>query len=163
DGNQDSTVDDSSGDNTAETTKPKKAPAVEAALPEYVSYGQWTSAEGKWTFADSNGEVYKNKWAAVVNPYAKKEAGQSVFDWFFFDVNGHMMTGWIFEGGRWYYLNPVSDGTQGRMMTGWQLIDGKWYYLNTVSDGTKGAMLADAWIDGYYVDANGVWDATKTK
>lgn len=49
------------------------------------------------------------------------------------------------------------------MFTGWQLINGKWYYLNPVSDGTKGAMAADAWIDIYYVDASGAWDETKTK
>jgi glucan-binding YG repeat protein len=49
------------------------------------------------------------------------------------------------------------------MLTGWQLIDGKWYYLNPVSDGTKGAMITNSWIDIYYVDENGVWDETKTK
>ena len=74
-----------------------------------------------------------------------------------------MMTGWVLDGGRWYYLNPVSDGTQGRMLIGWQLIDGKWYYFNPVSDGTKGAMIVNAWIDTYYVDENGVWDESKTK
>ena len=141
----------------------KKPAVAENPLPGYVVDGTWTLTDGKWTFADSNGEAYKNKWAAVVNPYAKKEAGHSEFDWFFFDENGFMMTGWVLDAGRWYYLNPVSDGTQGRMLTGWQLIDGKWYYLNTVSDGTKGAMITDAWIDNYYVDANGVWDETKTK
>ena len=136
---------------------------VEDPLPEYVVSGQWTVADGKWTFADSTGTAYANKWAAVVNPYANKELGQSAFDWFFFDANGHMMTGWVQDGGRWYYLNPVSDGTQGRMMTGWVLIDGKWYYLNPVSDGTKGAMIVNTWIDKYYVDENGVWDESKTK
>ncbi|MBR6614941.1 MAG: hypothetical protein IKK95_03095, partial [Lachnospiraceae bacterium] len=141
----------------------QKIQKKEESIPEYVESGSWTSEDGKWTFADNNGEIYKNKWAAVVNPYANTEAGQFAFDWFFFDANGHMMTGWIFDGGRWYYLNPLSDGTQGRMMTGWQMINGLWYYLNPVSDGTKGAMLADAWIDNYYVDANGVWDETKTK
>ena len=125
--------------------------------------GQWTVVKDRWRFTDNSGLVYKNKWAAVYNPYANLEAGQSAFDWFFFDENGFMMTGWVFDGGRWYYLNPASDGTQGRMLIGWQQIDGKWYYLNPVSDGTKGAMIADAWIDNYYVDANGVWDETKTK
>lgn len=135
----------------------------EEALPEYVVSGQWTSVDGKWMFADHTGEPFKNRWGAVVNPYANKEAGQQGYDWFFFDANGHMMTGWILDGGRWYYLNPLSDGTQGRMFTGWQLVDGKWYYLNPVSDGTRGAMAADTWIDGYYVNADGAWEPDKTK
>ena len=151
-------------DGDREERSTSKNPVVtENPLPSYVVSGQWTFVDGKWMFADASGAAYANKWAAVVNPYANTEAGQSAFDWFFFDANGHMMTGWIFDGGRWYYLNPVSDGTQGRMMTGWQLINGLWYYLNPLSDGTKGAMFADAWIENYYVDANGVWDETKTK
>ena len=43
-------------------------------------------------------------------------------------------------------------------MTGWQLVDNKWYYFNPVSDGTKGIMRVNAWIDGYYVGADGSWD-----
>lgn len=154
---------DSSDDNDDVSVSSKKPTAAAAALPEYVVSGQWTEADGKWMFADKNGAAYKNKWAAVANPYANTAAGQAAFDWFFFDENGQMMTGWVLDGGKWYYLNPASDGTQGRMMIGWQLIDGKWYYLNPVSDGTKGAMAVDTWIDTYYVDKNGVWDETKTK
>lgn len=44
------------------------------------------------------------------------------------------------------------------MKTGWQLIEGKWYYFNPLSDGKKGIMLTDTWIDGWYVDQNGVWN-----
>ena len=51
-----------------------------------------------------------------------------------------MVTGWHLADGKWFYLNPVSDGTRGRMVTGWQLIDDKWYYFNPVSDGTKGVL-----------------------
>ncbi|MBR5317385.1 MAG: hypothetical protein IKU39_05780 [Lachnospiraceae bacterium] len=141
----------------------KKPAAAANPLPEYVVDGTWTFTDGKWAFTDNAGVAYKNKWAAVVNPYASKELGHSEFDWFFFDENGHMLTGWAQDGGHWYYLNPTSDGTQGRMMTGWVLIDGKWYYLNPVSDGTKGAMIVNTWIDKYYVDENGVWDESKTK
>ena len=132
------------------------------SLPEYVVTGQWTVVEGKWGFTDNSGLAYKNKWAAVHNPYANLAAGQGAFDWFFFDANGQMASGWVFDAGHWYYTNPVADGTQGRMLIGWQQIDGKWYYLNPVSDGTKGAMLTNTWIDGCYLDANGVWDPTKT-
>ena len=148
----------SGGGKVSSGTKAKKE-----ALPEYVISGQWTTENGKWMFTDKNGETFKNRWAAVENPYADTKKGQDAFDWFFFDANGQMLTGWFFDGIHWYYLNPASDGTQGRMFTGWQLIGDKWYYLNPVSDGTKGAMAADTWIDGYYVNADGAWEPDKTK
>ncbi|MBQ1190380.1 MAG: hypothetical protein IIX57_08205, partial [Lachnospiraceae bacterium] len=59
-----------------------------ANLPSYVVTGQWTVVEGKWGFTDNSGLAYKNKWAAVHNPYANLAAGQGAFDWFFFDANG---------------------------------------------------------------------------
>ncbi|WP_252198286.1 hypothetical protein [Clostridium sp. MCC353] len=82
------------------------------------------------------------------------------------NASGYMDTGWFQDrDGRWYYLNPVSDGTKGAMKTGWfQDQDGRWYYLNPVSDGTKGAMLT-GWItvDGkqYYMDGSGAWNPSK--
>lgn len=78
-------------------------------------------------------------------------------DWYYFDTEGYMAVGWIYENNKWYYLNPVSDGTKGKMYTGWQLIDGKWYYFNETTDGTEGALITDAWVDNYYVDSNGRW------
>ncbi|MBE5970992.1 MAG: hypothetical protein E7246_00525 [Lachnoclostridium sp.] len=142
-------------------------------LPEYVVSGSWskvedgnkvaagtdvgkTTAEDDWMFIDSNGNAYKDKWAAVANPYADVSKGQSNFDWFYFDSEGHMVTGWIQYGGDWYYLHEDSDGTLGRMYTGWNQIGGKWYYLNPESDGRRGAMITDSWIDGRYVGVDGV-------
>lgn len=74
-----------------------------------------------------------------------------------------MATGWIEYQGCKYYLNPISDGTQGRMMTGWTNIEDKWYCFNEQSDGTKGALLTSSWIDGYWVDENGIWDGLPPK
>lgn len=104
--------------------------------------------------------MYRNAWAAVENPYANTAAGQQAFDWFRFDENGIMMTGWFHDAsdGFWYYLNPVSDNTRGRMLTGWALIDGKYYYFNPASDGHRGRMYANETTpDGYQVNADGVW------
>ena len=44
------------------------------------------------------------------------------------------------------------------MVTGWQKLNNQWYYFNPVSDGTKGMMRVNAWIDGWYVGADGTWD-----
>ena len=53
----------------------------------------------------------------------------------------------------WFYF----DGS-GKMLTGWQLIGGKWYYLNPVHDGTCGiCYLSTITPDGYAVDENGAW------
>lgn len=151
----------SSGGSSSSSGKHVQTPTANTAtLPAYVTTGTWTSADGIWMFTDSKGEVYKNRWAAVVNPYANVEAGQSPFDWFFFDETGKMMTGWIMDNGLWYYLNPVSDGTRGKMMIGWQQIEGKWYYFNPESDGTKGKMVTNTWVGNYHLNENGVWDAT---
>lgn len=39
------------------------------------------------------------------------------------------------------------------MKTGWfKDIDGKWYCLNS-----NGSMAVNSTIDGYYVDASGIW------
>jgi len=39
-------------------------------------------------------------------------------------VNGNPVTGWLNEGGKWYYMNE-----KGVMQTGWQYVGGSWYYL----------------------------------
>lgn len=73
--------------------------------------------------------------------------------WYFFDQEGYMKTGWLDWNGKWYYLHPVSDGTMGHMYTGWGMIDGLWYYF-----GSDGALMVNsATPDGYQTDSNGVW------
>ena len=123
--------------------------------------GNWGTKNGKWTFTDNKGVAYKEKWAAVYNPYANTAAGQQAFDWFYFDKNGEMVTGWILDGGLYYYCSPLSDGTQGRMVTGWFQIDGAWYYFNPNSDGTRGAMQVNKWIGNDYVGANGKFEKSR--
>ena len=65
-----------------------------------------------------------------------------------------MVTGWLKLGNNWYYLNPGN----GAMVTGWLQLGSTWYYMNG-----SGAMETDTWIGNSYVDANGVWDQSKTK
>ena len=55
--------------------------------------------------------------------------------------------GWQEIGGNWYYFNE--DGSK---RTGWQEIDGNWYYFYD-----DGSMAKDTVIEGYYVNADGVW------
>ena len=136
-----------------------------SGLPSYVVHGTWgLNAEGSWTFLDDSGRFYKNCWAAIYNPYADPAQGQSSFDWFCFDENGSMRTGWFQDpDGSYYYLNSASDGTRGKMLTGWHWIpDGsglrKCYYFNPASDGTRGKMpVSYTHLDVYKRQA--VWSA----
>ncbi|MDD3252936.1 MAG: hypothetical protein PHV18_10270 [Lachnospiraceae bacterium] len=129
----------SSGAGTAAAAGPGMASG--AQLPAYVVTGTWSQNDaGKWMFTDGD-RTYANEWAAVRNPYANPEAGQSAFDWFLFDAQGCMVTGWHTDAnGDIYYLHETSDGTLGRMVTGWNTIGGKDCYFHEVSDGRRGAL-----------------------
>ena len=126
--------------------------------PGYVvTGGSWFEATpGFWGFA-SGGRQYAGEWAAIVNPYADWSGGQAPFDWFLFNGDGQMVTGW-FEDGRHdlYYLDPDSTRIKGRMVTGWKQIGGCWYYFREVSDGRMGAMERNTTLpDGSVLNAQG--------
>ncbi len=81
----------------------------------------WKQIDGKW-------------WAFGADGYL---ATGWVFDqesglWYYVDETNGMKTGRHYdnEDGCWYYLDAVS----GHMLTGWQWIDGKWYYFNEDSE-----------------------------
>ena len=96
-----------------------------------VKNGAWSQdARGIWHYASS--ETFKNTWAYIYNPYAHD--GQNTSDWFWFD-------------------------RQGNMLTGWQQIGGKWYYLHTEKDGVLGSCLIGPAVtpDGWTVDESGAW------
>lgn len=100
----------------------------------------------RWSYYDSDGRRVFNVWKQLLY--------EGTMFWYHFGADGYMDTGWFKDAdGNWYYLNPVSDGTQGTMKTGWlKDADGNWYYLNPVSDGTRGAMKT-----GWLKDADGNW------
>ena len=132
----------SSGTQVSEGTSTGGSGTIYTQLPSYVVRGTWTDhGNGNWSFTDTNGKLYRNEWAAVDNSqYANTALGQQPFDWFYFDANGFMYTGWLQEPGtgHWFFLQTESNGTRGAMFTGWHNIDGVNYYFNEVSDGTRG-------------------------
>ncbi len=133
--------------------------ANDPALPEYAVTGTWMqNAAGRWMFTDGK-RTYANEWAAIHNPYANVAAGQSAFDWFRFDAEGFMVTGWYTDtDGRRYYLHETSDGTLGRMVTGWNWIGGNCYYFQEISDGTLGALKRNFTApDGKQTNQDGIW------
>ena len=60
-----------------------------------------------------------------------------------------MQTGWLWKGGRWYYLNG-----SGAMAEGWKKLSGTWYYLNPGSGtmATGWLQLGKTW---YFLDSSG--------
>ena len=126
--------------------------------------GQWIRTEdGYWIF-QTDGQPCRDQWVYIENPYADPALGQSLFDWFRFDPDGHMVTGWFQDqDGYRYYLNPVSDRTLGRMMTGWVWIRGedgplRCYYFQEHSDGWRGALYKNRMTpDGFMVNDEGAW------
>ena len=88
--------------------------------------GGWIQDAKGWWYKNPDGSYPKNAWLQV--SYNNKS------DWYYFDEQGYMQTGW-------------------------KLINGKWYYMYEQTEGTnvKGAMAANTTINGYRVDASGAW------
>ena len=102
----------------------------------------WVQSGSRWWYRHADGSYTRNNWEMING------------SWYYFDGAGWMATGWLKLGNNWYYLNPGN----GAMVTGWLQLGSTWYYMNG-----SGAMETDIWIGNSYVDANGVWDQSKTK
>ncbi|HBJ2623474.1 TPA: glycoside hydrolase family protein [Clostridium botulinum] len=100
----------------------------------------------KWCVQGENGKIIKGWY---------EDNGK----WYYLNDEGIMQTSWIQDKDeRWYYLK--NDGS---MATGWlkSPYSGKWFYLNPVSNGYKGEMYRDGTytIDGkeYKFNTSGAW------
>ena len=134
----------------------------------------WNKIGEKWYFLDDNGIMqtgwvdgdgfYCNPDGAMVTGwqnidgnwyYFDKESGKKAaggwkeidHNWYFFDADGVMQTDWLDVDGATYYLKPG-----GEMVTGWQKIGDFDYYF-----GSDGVLARNTVIDGYTVNADGVW------
>ncbi len=94
--------------------------------------GNWEltdAAAHKWVFKLNSGTELKG-W----NMLSYNSGDQTSRDWYYFDENGIMRSGWFFDTtlNAWYYLSEKHDGFFGRMVKGWLLsdVDNNWYYLN---------------------------------
>ena len=122
--------------------------------------GNWYKSGNKWSFTDSNGVNYKNRWALIDtsnNPMIQNA------DWYRFDEHGNMLTGYYIENGKVYYFNDGFKNVydEGKMLVGWHWLlshDGGYccYYFDTRED-NKGSLVVGGTIDGYIVDNFGRW------
>ena len=76
-----------------------------------------------------------------------------VIDYYYFDINGNMVTGWYIDVNNNIYFLDTNGKELGRMARGWTRINGNYYYFNN-----NGVLQKDTITpDGFKVDANGMW------
>ena len=121
----------------------------------------WLPLDGKWYYFGTDGWM-KRGWQWVGNNcyFFYDDGSMAVDTWidgYYVDgtgvwvqnLQGAVETGWVDYGnGQWAYLQE-----DGSWAYGWKEIDGEWFYFDN-----EGWMAADTWIDGYYVNASGVWE-----
>lgn len=124
------------------------AAMIISCICQGTSYGDWIEHSSGWQYQEAGKDIFKDGWGYIEN------------EWYFFDASGNMVTGWQLSCEKWYFLNPISDGTKGKMLTGWQWIDGYCYYFAESQDTShvKGEMYENEKTpDGYMVDSAGRW------
>ena len=121
--------------------------------------GHWVKDSAGWWYACADGSTYlKGGWFTInghdyqfgpsgymATGFLKRTRGE----WVYADSDGALVSGWVKDGGQWYYLDPVTKV----MATGWVADRGSWYYL------TGSGAMAIGWVnDGgtwYFLNASG--------
>lgn len=90
-----------------------------------TAFAEWREEDGGWRYYNQDGNMVKNK--------EKKIRGQ----WFSFDEDGFMRTGWLehLGGGKSFYTVPPTNNIAENQ---WVLIDGDWYYFKGIIEGADG-------------------------
>ena len=105
--------------------------------PDEAGAGRWVSGVLGWWWRYENG-TYPTSTQLLIDGAIYR-----------FDKRGYMVTGWVYEGGEWFYYGP-----SGGQASGWVRVQGAWYYL----DPHSGAMASgwtkvrDTW---YYLSSSG--------
>lgn len=118
--------------------------------------GQWLQSGGNWYYLTESGAMLTG-WGYINGSYyyCREPSGEMQTgwqqingSWYYMDAGGAMQHGWQNLAGNWYYLGPANDGA---MRVGWHGINGNYYYFYE-----DGIMAANAWVDGYYLDQDGI-------
>ena len=149
--NNDARADDDATTTVAFTVSPTHEGPDEAAAGRWVSgaLGWW------WRFEDGtyptstqlriDGAIYRFDARGYMVTGWVSEGGH----WFYYGPSGGQVAGWVQVRGTWYYLDPIS----GEMASGWTKVRDTWYYL-----GSSGAMRTGWMRDGstwYYLADSG--------
>ena len=123
--------------------------------------GNWVQTGATWEYHD-NGKRTANTWVKASDGHswfwingAGKMAVNEWFQynnqWYFTKADGIMANNeWVQSpySGQWYFMNNGGAMAQNQ----WLEYKGQWYYL-----GGDGAMVTNQTVDGYYLNASGVW------
>ena len=94
--------------------------------------------------------VWINLERTVYNSNGTKNV---VIDYYYFDMNGNMVTGWYVDVNKDIYYLETESKELGRMARGWTKINNDYYYFND-----NGVLLKDVITpDGFRVDSYGKW------
>ena len=125
-------------------------------------YSKWIPDEKGWKLQYADGTMAPGVSVTAADGRTYERLTWELINgaWYAFGADGYAKSGLVFDldlGGIFYI--DINTG----MKTGWQMINGKWYYFNPISDGKRGIMFADTWIDGWYVDKDGIWNGDAKK
>ena len=88
-------------------------------------------------------------WRKADGSYPSSQALRIDGKTYRFDERGYMVTGWVLDGGWWFYHEA-----SGAQASGWANVDGTWYYLEPPM-----GVMATGWVSWssawYYLDASG--------
>ena len=135
-------------------------------IAQYNSQCDYTGNYSFWQYKSNgkvpgiNGNVDMNYAYVDVSLYHWQLIDST---WYYAASNGKAYTGWLFQSGTWYWLEPDVGGamatglhecngslywfnSSGAMATGWVLAGGTWYYA------TGSGALASGWLN-----LNGAW------
>lgn len=143
------------------TSDTKLTTSMTSVSVNYVNTASaWTAdASGNWhlNVANATGEVVEAKNTFVCLPQeVVNTTGQktTILDFYYFDANGNMYTGWLRDANNTtYYFDKTVGSNQGKLTRGWANIDGGYYFFDA-----NGVLMTNGVTpDGYVVDANGKW------
>ena len=156
-------------------------------IAQYNSQCHYTGSYSFWQYKSNgkvpgiNGNVDMNYAYVDVSLYHWQLIDST---WYYAASNGKAYTGWLFQSGTWYWLEPDAGGAMatgfhecngslywfnasGAMATGWLLDGGTWYYATGSGALARGPVSVGgvpycfdartgAMLTGYQTDAQGV-------
>ena len=97
----------------------------------------WVKEEDGWNYRYPDGSLGRGGWELIDGL------------WYYFNMDGLMLTGWQNVDGRYYYLQP-----DGQMAVGWARVGQQWYYFRPEEEAGEpvGSMAGPGWkvIGPYY-------------
>lgn len=123
-----------------------------------IKNGSWVKDNNGWMWLNADRTWAKDGWKKINN----KD--------YFFNTNGYMVTGWVFNGGNWYYCSLNGDKVVNTTIDGCKL-DAKGVWVGNANSwfqwgkdwyffGQKGELVRNQWTQWkgvwYYLGDNGV-------